>query len=259
MREVGINLYSIRTLVSNEADFLDTAIKLREMGYTFLQYSGGPYDHEMIARVSNESGLPIILTHVPIDRIISDTEALMEEHAVFGCKNIGLGAMGSSVLLDEKNCKETIEKLNVAGEKMQKNGFAFYYHNHHHEFYKHNGVTVFDYMIENAPYINFTFDTYWAQFGGVSVADYVEKLNGRIGCVHLKDYKIEAKTMDDGKPTVSPIFAPVGCGNIDFKAIVPKMLVAGTKYFIVEQDNAVEFDSPLDQVKKSVDYIKKEL
>ena len=259
MKEIGLNLYSLRTLISDEAGFLDTAIKLREMGYTFLQYSGGPYDHEMIARVSKESDLPVVLTHVPLDRIVSDTEALMEEHAVFGCKNIGLGAMGSSVLLDEKNCKETIEKLNAAGEKMQKNGFAFYYHNHHHEFYKYNGVTVFDYMLENAPYINFTFDTYWAQFGGVSVADYVEKLKGRIGCVHLKDYRIEAKTKDDGKPTVAPVFAPVGCGNIDFKSLVPKMLASGTEYFIVEQDNAVEFTSPLGEVKKSVDYIKKEL
>ena len=194
-----------------------------------------------------------------MDRIINDTETLMEEHAIFGCKNIGLGAMGSAVLLDEKNCKETIEKLNAAGERMQKNGFSFFYHNHHHEFYKYDGVTVLDYMIENAPYINFTFDTYWAQFGGVSVADYVEKLNGRIGCVHLKDYKIEAKTKDDGKPTASPIFAPVGCGNIDFKALVPKMLASGTKYFIVEQDNAVEFECPLGEVEKSVNYIKKEL
>lgn len=259
MKEIGLNLYSLRTLIADEAGLLDTATKLREMGYTFLQYSGGPYDPEMIARVSGESGMPVVLTHVPMDRIINDTEALMDEHAIFGCKNIGLGAMGSAVLLDEKNCKETIEKLNAAGERMQKNGFSFFYHNHHHEFYKYNGVTVFDYMIENAPYINFTFDTYWAQFGGVSVADYVEKLNGRIGCVHLKDYKIEAKTKDDGKPTASPIFAPVGCGNIDFKALVPKMLASGTKYFIVEQDNAVEFECPLGEVEKSVNYIKKEL
>ena len=259
MKEIGINLYSLRTLVSNETDFLNTAIKLRDMGYTFLQYSGGPYDHEMIARVSKESGLPIVLTHVPLDRIINDTDALMEEHDLFGCKNIGLGAMGTPTLLDEKLCFETIEKLNDAGERMHKNGFAFFYHNHHHEFYKHGGVTVFDHMIKNAPYINFTFDTYWAQYGGVCVADFIDKLKGRIGCVHLKDYSIGIKTKEDGKPTTIPVFAPVGNGNIDFKTIVPKMIDAGAKYFIVEQDNAVEFESPLGQVEQSVNYIKKEL
>ncbi len=259
MKEIGINLYSLRSLILDEAGFLDTAVKLRETGYTFLQYSGGPYDHEMIARVSKESGMPIVLTHVPMDRIINDTDALMEEHALFGCKNIGLGAMGTPTLIDEKLCKETIEKLNVAGEKMKKNGFSFFYHNHQHEFYKYNGVTVLDYMIENAPYINFTFDTYWAQYGGVNVGDYVEKLKGRIECVHLKDYGLTIKFKDNGKPTIVPVFAPVGYGNIDFKSIVSKMIESGTKYFIVEQDNAVDAPSPLGEVEKSVNYIKKEL
>lgn len=259
MKEIGINLYSLRSLISTEEDFLATSVKLREMGYTFLQYSGGPYDPAMLARVSRQSGLPIVLTHVPMERILHDTDALMEEHASFGCKNIGLGAMGTSTIIEEKLCFDTIEKLNEAGEKMSKNGFTFFYHNHHHEFYRHGGVTVFDYMIEHAPYIHFTFDTYWAQYGGVSIADYVEKLRGRIGCVHLKDYRIEIQMKPDGKPTLAPVFAPVGYGNIDFKSLVPKMTDAGTKYFIVEQDNAVEFPSPLGEAEKSVTYIKKEL
>ena len=259
MKEIGLNLYSLRTLIPDEAGLRDTATKLRDMGYTFLQYSGGPYDPDMLTRVSKDCGMPFVLTHVPRDRIINDTEALMEEHARFGCNNIGLGAMGSSTIVDEKLCKETIEKLNAAGEKMQKNGFSFFYHNHQHEFYKYGGVTIFDYMIENAPYINFTFDTYWAQYGGVSILDYVDKLKGRIECVHLKDYGLSIKTKDDGKPTIVPVFAPVGCGNIDFKAIVPKMLKAGTKYFIVEQDNAVDAPSPLGEAETSVNYIKKEL
>ena len=255
----GLNLFSIRNLLDSEENFLATALKLKEMGYSYAQFSGMPFDADMIARVSAAAELPIVLTHVPMDRIINDTDALMEEHARFGCKNIGLGAMGSSTLVDEKLCKETIEKLNAAGERMQKNGFSFFYHNHQHEFYKYGGVTVFDYMIENAPYINFTFDTYWAQYGGVSVVDYVKKLKGRIECVHLKDYGLTIKTKDDGKPTIVPVFAPVGCGNIDFKTIVPKMLEAGTKYFIVEQDNAVDALSPLGEAEKSVNYIKKEL
>ena len=259
MKEIGINLYSLRSLIATEEGLLDTAIKLREMGYTFLQYSGGPYNPDMLTRVSKASGLPIVLTHVPLDRIIGDADALMDEHARFGCSRIGLGAMGTSTLIDEKLCFETIEKLNAAGEKMKQNGFEFYYHNHQHEFYRHGGVTVFDYMIENAPYINFTFDTYWTQYGGVSIADYIEKLNGRIGCVHLKDYKIDVKIKDDGKPTTAPIFAPVGYGNIDFKALVPKMQEAGTEYFIVEQDNASDHEYPLGEAEKSVNYIKKEL
>ena len=70
--EAGINLYSLRKQISTEADFLATANRLREMGYSYIQFSGGPYDADMIARVSKESGLPVVLTHVPMDRILGE-------------------------------------------------------------------------------------------------------------------------------------------------------------------------------------------
>ena len=256
--EFGLNLYSVRNLITTEADFLKTAIALKEMGYSFLQFSGGPYDADMIARVSKESGMPIVLTHVPTDRIIGDTDALMEEHSRFGCKNIGLGHMPPKIVADEKLCKETIEKLNVAAEKMKNNGFSFFYHNHQYEFHKYGNQTVLDYMRENAPYINFTLDTYWIQYGGVSVIECIEKFKGKIDCVHLKDYLIDLNMTENDKPKLSPRFAPVGDGVMNFKNIIPKMLEAGTKYFIVEQDNAPDFPDALEQVKRSIDYLKKE-
>ena len=54
--KAGLNLFSIRNLIKTEKDFLDTAIKLREMGYSTMQYSGGEFIPERIARVSKASG-----------------------------------------------------------------------------------------------------------------------------------------------------------------------------------------------------------
>ena len=139
---------------------------------------------------------------------------------------------------------------------MQKNGFAFFYHHHHFEFYRHGGETALAYMIENAPYINFTFDTYWAHFGGADVLSLIRKLQGRIACVHLKDYKI---AWDDEKKAFAPTFAPVGEGNFDFPAIVAEMKKAGTKYFLVEQDNAALLPDTMDEVRRSICYIKANL
>ena len=58
---VGLNLFSIRNLIKTEEDFLNTALKLREMGYTTMQYSGGDFLPDRIKRVSDASGLPIWL------------------------------------------------------------------------------------------------------------------------------------------------------------------------------------------------------
>ena len=258
--KAGLNLFTLRNAIATEAEFLATANKLRDMGYSYLQYSGGPYDADMIARVSKESGLPIVLTHVPMDRIIHETDALMEEHARFGCHNIGLGAMTKEALIDETLCYKKIEELNAAGEKMRKNGFNFFYHHHHFEFIKYNGETVFDYMIKNAPYINFTADTYWLQYGGVDIETYLGKLNGRIECVHLKDYGITVKTeKETGKVKFEPVFTPVGDGTIDFKKAVAAAKASGAKYFLVEQDNAPTFDDPFAQVERSIRYITENL
>ena len=256
MKEIGLNLFSVRTLIDTEEKFLQTALVLKDMGYTYLQFSGAPFDADKIARVSKAANLPVYLTHVPMDRILNDTEKLMEEHAKFGCKNIGLGMMPVDVITDEVQCKKTVEALNLAGEMMQRNGFAFFYHHHHYEFFKHGKESVFDYILKNAPYISFTADTYWLQYGGVSIEDTVSRLQGRVGCVHLKDYKIDKKQEGNG---LEPRFAPVGEGNIDFQKAVKAFKAAGAEYFFVEQDDACSYEDPLGQVKSSVEYIKKEL
>ena len=256
--KAGLNLFSIKNLLDSEGHFLDTALKLKEMGYSYAQFSGMPFDADMIARVSSAAELPIVLTHVPMDRILNDTDALMEEHSRFGCKNIGLGMMPVATIVDKNEAYKTIEALDRVGEKMKKNGFGFFYHHHHFEFYKHDGETVFDYILKNAKNINFTLDSYWLQFGGVNIPETVDKLKGRIECVHMKDYMIALKD-DSEKVAVEPRFAPVGDGTIDFASFVEHARAAGAKYFLVEQDNASKLPDTLGQVERSIKYITEKL
>lgn len=256
MKNFGLNLYSVRNLIGTEKDFLETALKLKKGGYSFVQFSGSPLTPAEIKRVVDESGMPVVLTHRPIDRIINETEKLMEEDGSFGCKNIGLGMIDVKTQLDEELFKKKVEELDRAGEIMKKNGFKFFYHNHFQEFMKmKSGITRFDYMIENAPNINFTFDTYWAQYGGVNVLEFLDKLDGRIGCVHLKDYAILLDAEGNPKPT----YESVGYGNMNFKPIIEKMREKKTEYFLVEQDNAALLPDTLEQVLRSAKYITEKL
>lgn len=260
----GLNLYSVCNFLKTEEDFLDAANKLREMGYSYMQYSGGEYIPERLRRVSEASGMPIVLTHMSSEQILNNADKLMEEHAGFGCKNIGLGSipiieMMDGTTVDEKKCKTIVQQLNDAGEYLQKNGYKFFLHNHHYEFMRmSSGEQIFDYIVENAPYINFTLDTYWLQFAGADVLSVIDRLKGRIECVHLKDYKIVVDTKLDYFDCC-PAYECVGYGNMDFKTIVPKMKEAGTKYFLVEHDSASTMPDPLAVMEKSIRYIKAEL
>ena len=127
MMKVGLNLFSIRTLIKTEEQFLETAKKLKKMGYDFIQFSGTTYDPEMIKRVSTESGLPVVLTHVALDKILNEPEKLVEEHNSFGCKNIGLGGLNNDIMKDDVVWKETLDKLNVSAEKIAKLGSKFFF------------------------------------------------------------------------------------------------------------------------------------
>ena len=258
MRGIGVNLFSLRTMIKTEDDFLATSVALREMGYDCVQFSGAPFDAEMIKRVSEKSGIRTVVTHVPYDRILNDTDRLMSEHESFGCYNIGLGSLPREIIPDESACLSAIEALGKVAEKMAERGFKFFYHNHHTDCYRIGEKTILDRLIDISPKMNFILDTYWLQYGGLDVIDYTRRLSGRIECVHLKDYKIIAKTSEDGQVTFAPIYAPVGSGNLDFKRIIPVMRESGTKYLLVEQDNAVSFPNPLDEVKSSIDYLTRE-
>ena len=58
---------------------------------------------------------------------------------------------------------------------------------------------------------------------------------------------------------MQPRFAPVGDGVMNFPKIVAKMRELGVKYYFVEQDDAVGYPDPFEQVERSIRYIKTNL
>ena len=247
----GINLYSLRKQISTPDAFLETARRLCEMGYRSLQISGMPLDKELIRSVCTQTGLPAVLTHVPFERIENDTAALVAEHDYFGCRNVGLGMMRFRDL-DDTGITAAVASLEAAGRKLAQYGAKFFYHHHSNEFCKlSTGETIFDYILHNTEHVNITLDTYWLQHGGVSILDYVKRAEGRLACVHLKDYL--PKYDEEGK--LKPNFAPVGEGNINWGAVIPALRAAGTEHFLVEQDDATSLADPLGQVESSIRYL----
>ena len=117
--QIGVNLFSIRNLISTPEQCEQTFGTLKDMGVAYVQYSGGPYDVALLQKCAKI--LPIVLTHVPMDRILNEPQQLCEEHKSFGCTNIGLGMMPLDIIKDEQKCKETIAALNESGKVMQQN------------------------------------------------------------------------------------------------------------------------------------------
>ena len=255
--KIGLNLYSIRNLIQTKQEFIVTCKTLKEYGYAFIQYSGLPIHTDWIKEEIKTVGLPVVLTHVSADRVLNETEQVAKEHKAFKCKNVGIGGLFGEAGSNYEIFKQNIDALNEKAVDLKNAGLDFYYHNHMHEFQRvENGKTWYDYIIENAPNINFTLDTYWVMRGGVDIFTLIPKLKGRVNCVHFKDHKVIVNP-ENTNPSHINTECACGDGTLDFVKIYKALKKVGVKYVIVEQDNAALLPDTLGEVKKSVDYLNK--
>jgi sugar phosphate isomerase/epimerase len=79
--------------------------------------------------------------------------------------------------------------------------------------------------------------------GGGDPAQWLEKLAGRIPCIHLKDFAYGRN------------MAVVGEGNINFDRVFEKAEAGGTQYMLVEQDDC-HGEDPIDCLRRSYQYLR---
>ena len=230
MMQLGAQLFTLRDYTQTAKDLEYSLFQVARMGYRTVQISAiGPIPAETVRSICDKYGLQIVLTHTDPNRILNDTEAVIREHEIMGCDYIGIGMMPPKYRTPEwlgpfaDDYKEPAKKIAAAGKLLM-------YHNHNLEFQKFGGKLVLETLMESfAPdELGFTLDTYWVQMGGGDVCEWIQRLQDRIPCVHLKDMSVRG---------MEPIMAPVGEGNLPWEKILRTLEQAGkTKYLLVEQD-----------------------
>ncbi len=245
MLQIGAQFYTLREFCKNTDDFAESLKKVADIGYKTVQISGTcAFDAAWLDAELKKNGLKCVITHTPLQRLTDETEKVIREHDTFGCEYIGLGSWGFDA--SKGHGLDRFEPvLRPVAEKLRKGGKYFMYHNHDREFEKIGGKPILQILAETMPaeLMGFTLDTFWVQAGGGDPALWLEKLSGRIPCIHLKDYAYGRK------------MAPIGEGNINFDRVFEKAESGGTKYMLVEQDDC-NGEDPFDCLKRSYDYLK---
>lgn len=246
--QIGAQFYTIRDYCKTLEDFSESLKRVADIGYKTVQISGTcSYEPEWLKAELEKNDLKCVITHTPGDLMIADPKAVAARHDVFGCQYVGLGGM----TLRHDHLQEDYDRFVVdfkpVTKVLKENGKYFMYHNHAKEFQKLNGELVLEKISRDfAPdELGFTLDTFWVQAGGADPAQWIEKLSGRVPCIHLKDY---AQTSERQ-------MAPIGEGNINFDRVFEKAESAGTKYMLVEQDDC-NGENPFDCLKRSYDYLR---
>lgn len=249
--KLGIQLYSVRNHMTDEAGVKYTFDRLADIGYKEVQTAGEfPCEVEKFAEHMKNAGLTCVGTHYGFPADINDLDAYINIHKALGTTTAGVG--GGAYGKTKAEVLAYIDKVNELAEKLAGYGMKFSYHHHSHEFAKvPGGDRVIDYMVDGFDKKNvvFVLDTCWLQNAGASVTAWIEKLAGRCDVLHLKDRAVKYGT-NEGYIT------ECGSGNLDLEAAIKTAEATGVKHLCVEQDTwPLGFDSLDYAAKKSFDYL----
>ncbi len=229
--KLGVQLFTLRDQCRDAAGLEETFRFLDSIGCHVVQISAiGDIDPHTVAELVDRYSMDVCVTHKPYDRMKNDLDALIDEHDLIHCNNIGIGAMPGNVHSSAEGVTGFIVKCNEISAKMKARGKQLCYHNHALDFEVYDGKRTFERFIEETE-LHFIPDTYWMQVAGITPADYLRKLAGRVEVCHFKDLSVKDN---------APRFAPVGCGNMDLGACYRACRDIGVQYIVVEQDDCYE-------------------
>jgi sugar phosphate isomerase/epimerase len=141
-------------------------------------------------------------------------------------------------------------KLNAIGERVNKAGLGFAYHNHDFEFVDHAGENGYNIIMrETDPaLVKLQLDLYWVMHSSKLTPAQLFRLQpGRFVMWHIKD-------MDK----ISRDYSELGNGSIDYKVILPHAAKAGLQYYYIEQGGNFA-KNPMQSIADSAAFFKKNL
>ena len=266
---VGLQLYTVRDDMAK--DFKGTLQQVKALGYDGVEFAGlfgqNPAD---IKAWCAELGLNPISAHVPLAEMLEDIDKVIADYKTIGCEYIVVPYVTEERRPGGELFKQMVEEIRAIGAKCTEAGLVLLYHNHDFEFQKtETGEIGLDYLYANVPadLLQTELDQCWLKYAGQDPVAYLEKYSGRSPVVHLKDYYASGEQKEDPyaliglnegekKENKAFEFRPLGYGVQDIPSIIEASKKAGSKWFIVEQDQPSLGKTPMECAGMSMEYLK---
>ena len=231
---LAAQLYTVRQFTQTLSGLAESIAKISKIGYQAVQVSGiGPISPEDVQKVIQDHGLTVCITHTPYEQIRSNLQAVIEQHQLWDCKNVAVGAMPREYRTGEEGFYRFAKDASQLGEQLAKAGLTFSYHNHSFEFVRFGKRTGLDIVFEESDprYLQAELDTYWVQHGGGDPVAWIRRMKNRMPVVHLKDMAVISEGWN-----VQQVMAEIGEGNLNWPEILSACQDVGVRWYAVEQD-----------------------
>jgi len=246
--KIGVQLNTVREFTQTNRDFANTIKKISQMGYEAVLVSGINPEivAEEIAETCKAYNLEIAGTHTTPERIIKETELVIEDHQKMNTRYVGIGVLPERYPRTKFGFRGFMTDYIPASRQIKEAGLQLLYHNHNIEFMKFDEQVMLDYIAEKFVDIDFNLDTFWIQAGGADPIQWINKLSTRTHILQLKDMVIF-----DGRQVMCEVLN----GNLNWKGIISAAKSSYIKYLIVDQDECYGKD-PFECLRISLNNIK---
>jgi len=241
MRTISVQLYSLRNeTAKNLEHVLD---ELAGMGFRAVEPAGFlGHTPAGFRKLCSDRALAIPSSHSPWVNLDATLPLAMEQAHELGQDKLVCG-YGPRDFESLDAIKATADKVNTLVDKVAKDGFTLFIHNHYWEFERLGGRLKYDIFLDMVPGVKLELDTYWcANFGAESAPEMVRKFASRIILAHIKDgsFVREAPNL------------PLGEGKMDIKAVVGA-LPESARTLVIEFDSCA--GNIFDAVRRSREFL----
>ncbi len=230
---------------------------------------GGKLDWSGLVK---ESGLKTVAVHEQLYDALHTPEKLAEEAERLGTNTIVVTGMYRFSYDSEDAVKELSENLNQAGEKLSKLGLSLLYHNHNCEFVRfrekegvrqsipgqEKPLNAYELLLKETDpaFVNFEFDSYWAQDGGANPLKVMEALKDRLKLYHIND-----RGYRKPGPFMTPILKMDSCepgtGSMDLVSLIGQAKKVNVGAVILETHKNWIDKSPVKSFELSAEFLQR--
>ncbi len=248
---IAAQFYTLREFTGTPDGFRGALERVSAIGYSAVQLSAvGALDAGITAAQARSwldaYGLRCVATHRPWKRLTGELDAEIEFHKTLGCDYVAIGGTVWDYGYEPDDYRRFVGDAQPVMAGLKAAGIRFGVHNHAAEFMKFDGIHPFDiWLSEGGPDLKLEIDTYWVVEAGVEVVGLMRRCAGRMPVIHVKDREVVRE---------GPRMAPIGEGNLDWRAIVAAGDAGGVESYIVEQDTCAR--DPFDCLRSSFEYLR---
>ena len=249
--KIGLQLFTCRKQA--QKDLFGTLKNIAGLGIKYVEAARINFDDQDIAdfkKAKEQFGIEVVSAQIKPHILADEFDKCLKFLNETECKIAIISVLPTECIIgnDEKLaafCKWASE----LATKYKEHGIQLCYHHHDFEFIRSGAGTRFDVILDNmSEDMHFVIDTYWTTKAGINVERLLERLNGRVRGVHLRDYALYRKFI--GR---NPSNYALGDGVLDFNRIIDTAKACGVDYGAIEQNTK----HPYSEIARSVAHVEK--